>query len=73
MRFSTVPFVNGWRYDSVMKYPPAVQLPSGGTPAERLDLAFRRVLTVSKNELLKREAQSKVRSKKKRTRNKTKH
>jgi hypothetical protein len=53
--FSTVPFAHSWRYDGVMKYPPPVQIPLGGTPAERLDLAFRKVLTVSKEELLKAE------------------
>jgi hypothetical protein len=54
-----------------MKYPPPVQLPSGGTPAERLDLAFRKVLTVSKGDLLKAESKlqqqrGKRRAKKKR-------
>jgi hypothetical protein len=31
-----------------MRTPPPARLPCGGTPAERLDLAFRKVLTVSK-------------------------
>jgi|HubBroStandDraft_5_1064220.scaffolds.fasta_scaffold646249_1 hypothetical protein len=39
-----------------MRTPPPVNLPEGGTPAERLDMAFRKVLTVSKAELLGEEA-----------------
>jgi hypothetical protein len=42
-----------------MKLPPPVSLPQGGTPAERLDLAFRKVLTVPKSALLKEEAREK--------------
>lgn len=42
-----------------MRTPPPVNLPEGGTPAERLDMAFRKVLTVSKAELLKAEGQDK--------------
>jgi hypothetical protein len=52
------------RYDGLMKYPPPVQLPTGGTPAARLDLAFRKVLTVSKEDLLKAEGNSQQREKK---------
>jgi hypothetical protein len=37
-----------------MKLPPPVTI-GGSTPAERLDLAFRKVLSVSKEQLLKRE------------------
>jgi hypothetical protein len=40
-----------------MKLPPHIDFPEGGTPTERLDLAFRRILTVSKEALLKEEAQ----------------
>ena len=48
------------RYDeSVMKTPPPIDFPEGGTPAERLDVAFRRVLTVPKEALLKVEAKEK--------------
>ena len=39
-----------------MKTPPPVDLPEGGTPSERLDLAFRKVLTVPKEELVWEEA-----------------
>lgn len=42
-----------------MKLPPPVNLPEGGTPAERLDMAFRKVLTVSKADILKAEGQEK--------------
>jgi hypothetical protein len=51
---------------SFMKYPPPVQLPPGGTPAQRLDLALRKVLTVSKLELLKEEAKLQQRREKRR-------
>jgi len=48
------------RYDeSGMKTPPPIDFPEGGTPAERLDRAFRQVLTVSKADLLKAEAREK--------------
>ena len=49
-----------------MKYPSPPDLPSGGTPAERLDLAFRKVLTVSKADLLKEEEREKRQREKKR-------
>ena len=42
-----------------MRTPPPVNLPEGGTPAERLDMAFRKVLTVSKVDLLKVEGREK--------------
>jgi hypothetical protein len=41
-----------------MKLPPPVTI-GGSTPAERLDLALRKVLTVSKSELLREEAKLK--------------
>ena len=44
-----------------MKTPPAINLPDAGTPAQRLDMAFRRVLTVSKEDLLKAEQEEKSR------------
>jgi hypothetical protein len=44
------------RYDKGMKMPPAIEFPEGGTPAERLDRAFRKVLTVPKAAILKQEA-----------------
>ena len=51
-----------------MKPAPAPELPEG-TPWERLDHAFRRVLTVPKEALLKEEAKVKrARAKKERTR-----
>jgi hypothetical protein len=42
-----------------MKLPPPVNLPEGGTPTERLDMAFRKVLTVSKADILKAEGREK--------------
>lgn len=42
-----------------MKSPPAINFPDGGTPAERLDMAFRKVLTVPKSALLREEAKEK--------------
>ena len=39
---------------------PHINFPEGGTPAERLDLAFRKVLTVPKAELLKEEEKEKA-------------
>jgi hypothetical protein len=49
-----------------MRTPPPVNLPEGGTPAERLDVAFRKVLTVSKADILKSEGQEKRSREKKR-------
>ena len=49
-----------------MRTPPPVNLPEGGTPAERLDMAFRKVLTVSKGAILKEEAREKRQREKKR-------
>ena len=49
-----------------MKSPPPANLPEGGTPAERLDMAFRKVLTVSKEAILKEEAREKRDREKKR-------
>ena len=49
-----------------MKLPPPVNLPEGGTPAERLDLAFRKVLTVPKEAILKAEHKEKRQREKKR-------
>jgi hypothetical protein len=48
-----------------MRLPPPVDLPAGGTPAERLDLAFRKVLTVPKTALLKEEARERLQREKK--------
>jgi hypothetical protein len=50
-----------------MKLPPMPDLDEGGTPAERLDRAFRKVLTVSKSDLLKAEAHEKRQREKKQT------
>ncbi len=44
-----------------MRRPPSVNMPSGGTPKERLDMAFRKILTVPKEAILKEEAQEKER------------
>ena len=55
------------RYDEgEMKTPPAINFPEGGTPAERLDMAFRKVLTVPKAAILKEEAREKAEREKKR-------
>jgi hypothetical protein len=47
-----------------MKMPPPVNMPEGGTPSERLDRAFRAVLTVPKEALVKDEAKLKRRKEK---------
>ena len=49
-----------------MRLPAPPDLPDGGTPAERLDAAFRKVLTVSKADLLKAEEKQKREREKKR-------
>jgi hypothetical protein len=49
-----------------MRTPPPADLPEGGTPAERLDLAFRKVLTVPKVAILKAEEEEKAEREKKR-------
>ena len=56
-----------------MKLPPPVNLPEGGTPAERLDAAFRRVLTVPKEEILRQEAEEKAAREKKKAAKKKPH
>jgi hypothetical protein len=56
-----------------MRLPPPHNLPEGGTPAERLDLAFRKVLTVPKEAILKHEREEKERRAKKRSPNKKTH
>ena len=53
-----------------MKHPPQADIPEGGTPAERLDFAFRKALTVPKEALLKEEAKQK-RQREKKHENKT--
>jgi hypothetical protein len=52
-----------------MKLPPPVTL-GGSTPAERLDLALRKVLTVSKEQLLKEELRVKQNHEKRREKKK---
>jgi hypothetical protein len=49
-----------------MRTPPAIDFPEGGTPAERLDAAFRKVLTVLKTAILKVEQEEKREREKKR-------
>ena len=49
-----------------MKTPPAIDFPEGGTPAQRLDMAFRKALTVPKEAVLKHEQEEKRRRVKKR-------
>jgi hypothetical protein len=56
-----------------MRLPSRPDLPEGGTPADRLDLAFRKVLTVSKEDLLKAEAREKREREKKRAAKKKPH
>jgi len=50
-----------------MRTPPPINMPEGGTPAERLDMALRKVLTVSKADLLKAEGREKRTRERKRT------
>jgi hypothetical protein len=50
-----------------MRLPSPPDIPEGGTPAERLDLAFRKVLTVPKAAILKEEARERLEREKKRT------
>jgi hypothetical protein len=50
-----------------MKRPPPVNLPEGGTPAQRLDIAFRKALTVPKEVLMREEAKEKRQREKRRT------
>ncbi len=54
-----------------MKLPTPVNLPEGGTPAERLDMAFRKVLAVPKEAILKEESRAKREREKKRAARKT--
>ena len=49
-----------------MKMPPPINFPEGGTPAERLDMAFRKVLTVPKEAILREEAKEKRQREKRR-------
>jgi len=49
-----------------MKTPPPIDFPEGGTPAERLDMALRKILTVSKGALLKEERKEKLQREKRR-------
>jgi hypothetical protein len=56
-----------------MKTPPPVNLPEGGTPAERRDMAFRKVLTVSKADTLKAEGRERRTRERKRAREKRGH
>jgi hypothetical protein len=42
-----------------MKLPPPVNMPEGGTPSQRLDIALRRVLTVPKEAIFKEEKREK--------------
>lgn len=53
-----------------MRTPPPADLPDGGTPAERLDLAFRKVLTVPKEVILREETKEKIQRKKQRAKKK---
>jgi hypothetical protein len=55
-----------------MRLPSPPNIPEGGTPTERLDMAFRKVLTVPKAALLKEEARERQEREKKQTAN-TKH
>jgi hypothetical protein len=49
-----------------MRLPQPADLPPGGTPAERLDLAFRKVLTVPKAAIRQEEEAEKLVREKKR-------
>jgi hypothetical protein len=56
-----------------MKLPAAPKLPEGGTPWERLDRTFRKVLTVPKEALLQAEQKQKQKRDKKRAGKKRAH
>lgn len=56
-----------------MKLPSRPNLPEGGTPAQRLDFAFRKVLTVPKEAILKEEARLKAEREKKKAAKKKPH
>ena len=56
-----------------MKLPTPADIPEGGTPAQRLDWAFRKVLTVPKDAVLKEEERLKAEREKKRTAKKKPH
>ena len=49
-----------------MKTPPTIDFPEGGTPAQRLDTAFRKVITVPKEALVKAEQNDRRETEKKR-------
>ena len=49
-----------------MRFPPPADIPDGGSPAERLDMAFRKILTVPKTALVKDEMREKQAREKKR-------
>ena len=53
-------------YDGSIKLPTPADIPEGGTPAQRLDLAFRKVLTVPKGAILKAEERERIEREKKR-------
>ena len=55
---STPPQRGKWRYDMTMKPQPAPYVP-GDTEWERFDNAFRKIITVSKEAVLKAEAKDK--------------
>src|SRR5437016_1144768 len=58
------------RYDGPrMKLPSPLNLPEGVTPAERLDMAFRKVLPDPKTALLRKEAKEKRPREKRRAKN----
>jgi hypothetical protein len=56
-----------------MRLPPIADLPEGGTPAERLDQAFRKVLTVPKAAILEVEKREKEGREKKKAAKKKPH
>ncbi len=56
-----------------MRTPPSVDLAGGGTPAERLDLALRKVLAVPKSAIMVEEKREKEHREKKRTAKKKPH
>jgi len=49
-----------------VKTPPAIDFPEGGSPAKRLDLAFRKVLTVPKDAIVKAEESERIEREKRR-------
>jgi hypothetical protein len=55
---------------SIVGFPPPLNMPEGGTPAQRLDWTFRQVLTVPKEAIIEEEAKEKRHRERKRAKKK---